>query len=460
MTLGRRLLFALLAGVFLAVAFPPWNLPQLLPLGLILLAPALIGATGREAFYVGVLTGALYLGGTQFWLTSVFGMAAVSLIALVAAFTVLFCCLLPWLARIFPKIPLPLLAALLWVGIEHYRAQWFVLNFGWGSLGYAIAGKPAFAFFASLFGVHGISFALVALGFACRTELKRSAALTVIWAALCFYNPAPPAPERPLKVRLLQSMSDESYFLPRTIEAKSVGADIVVWPEYAVMEDPTNRLWPKIQEAVKQSDALLLLGGKDYQGRRNDEIFKNTAYLIDTNGAIIGKHVKNHTVHLINDGIKGTEAKALNSPLGKLGVAICFDMDYSDVARRLAADGAEVFLVPNMDPGEWGPVQQMGHRLLFAMRAMENNRWLARADVAGGTSVNAPTGQVTAHVTTDGDAMLDATIGRNTHKTLFTQGGWLLGPICTWLSVLGALYAGIQGANRSIQAKRGSCLGS
>lgn len=444
MTLGRRLLFALLAGVFLAVAFPPWNLPFLLPLGLILLAPALTGATVREGFYVGILVGALYLGGSQFWLTSVFGMAAVSLIALIAAFTVLFCTLLPWVARNLPKIPLWLLAAVLWVGIEHYRAQWFVLNFGWGSLGYAIAGKPAFALPASLFGIHGISFALIALGFACRAELKRSAVFALAWAALCFYNPPPPTPERPLKVRLLQSMSDESYFLPRTVEAKKVGADIVVWPEYAAMEDPTNRLWPKIQEAVKASNALLLMGGKDYQGRRNDEIFKNTAYLIDTSGTIIGKHVKNHTVHLINDGIKGTEAKALNSPLGKLGVAICFDMDYSDVAQRLAADGAEVFLVPNMDPGEWGPVQQAGHRLLFAMRAMENGRWLARADVAGGTSVNAPTGQVTARVTTDGDAMLDAVVGRSTHKTLFTQGGWLLGPLCTWLSALGVLLALLQ----------------
>jgi apolipoprotein N-acyltransferase len=442
-TLGRRLLYALLAGVLLAVAFPPWNLPYLLPAGVGLLLLALKDAAGgRERFYPGVLASVLYIGGTQFWLFSVFGGAAISLVALIAAFPLFFCLLLGPMSRAIPRIPLPVLAALLWVGLEHYRAQWFALNFGWGSLGYVVAGYPAFALPASLVGVHGLSLLVVLLaGYAIANNGRFLIALTALWAGLCAVNPAPPAPERPLKVRLIQSMADESYFLPRTKEAKAAATDIVVWPEYAVMEDPTNRLWPRIQEAAQESGALLLFGGTDYQGRKNDEVFKNTAYLLGPNGTILGKHVKNHTVHLISDGIRGTEAKALPSPLGKLGVAICFDMDYSDVARRLAADGAEVFLVPNMDPGEWGPVQQAGHRLLFAMRAMENGRWLARADVAGGTSVNAPTGQITARVQTSEDAVLDATVGRATGQTLYTRGGWVLGPLCTWLSALGVLAA-------------------
>src|SRR5439155_26904263 len=107
----------------------------------------------------------------------------------------------------------------------------------------------------------------------------------------------------------------------------------------------------------------------------------------------LGKHVKNHTVHFIRDGVAGTESPAIQTPIGRLGVAICFDMDYPDVARRLAQDGAEVFLVPNDDPQEWGPIQRAQHRLMFEMRAAECGRWLARADVAGGTSVAMPNGR-------------------------------------------------------------------
>ena len=444
MTLAGRLALCAGAGLLLAAAFPPWSVPYLMPVGIVFLASALKGADGRAAFYGGVLTGALYLGGTQFWLCSVFGFSAVSLIALVGAFTVIFCCLLPRLEKVFPKIPLSLLAATLWVGLEHYRAEWFPLNFGWGALGYSIAGRPAFAPLVSLIGVYGISWILVFLSFACRSDGRRALALTAIWTALCLYNPAPPAPERPLKVRLVQTMADENYLTAQTSTAKDAGIDIVLWPEYAVMEDPTNRLWPRIQAAVRSSGAHLIFGGKDYQGHRSDEIYKNTAYTLSPQGEILGKHVKNHTVHFINDGIKGTEARAVPTPLGKIGVGICFDMDYSDVARRLAADGAEVFLVPNMDPGEWGPVQAQGHRLLFAMRAMENGRWLARADVAGGTSVNAPTGQVTARVSTPGDATLDATVGRIPRKTLYTRFGWAFGPLCTWLSLLSGVAAVIR----------------
>ncbi len=450
MSLWRRLLLAAAAGLLLAAGFPPWGVPHVLPVGLALLLLALRDADGRAAFYVGVLSSAIYLGGTQFWLISVFGKPAVSLIALIAAFPTLFCVLLGPVSKLVPKAPLPLVAGILWVGLEFYRAEWFALNFGWGALGYSVAGRPLFAPLASVVGVYGISFVLVALASLVSTERWKILALGALWAGLCSIQPASPTPERPLKVRLVQSMADETYFFKQTADAS---ADIVLWPEYAVMEDPTNRLWPEIQTAVWVSNAYVIFGGKDYQGRRNDAIFKNTAYLLSPKGEILGKHVKNHTVHFITDGIRGKEARAFSTTHGKLGIAICFDMDYSDVARRLAADGAEVFFVPNMDPGEWGPVQQAGHRLLFAMRAMENGRWLARADVAGGTSVNAPTGQVTAQVSTSGDATLDTVVGRESGKTLYTRGGWLIGPLCCYLSALGVLMVALRGV-RYQMAKR------
>ena len=49
---------------------------------------------------------------------------------------------------------------------------------------------------------------------------------------------------------------------------------------------------------------------------------------------------------------------------------------------------------------------------MFRMRAAECGRWLARADVAGGTSVVAPTGHEVARVATSDPATLDAAVGR------------------------------------------------
>jgi apolipoprotein N-acyltransferase len=125
----------------------------------------------------------------------------------------------------------------------------------------------------------------------------------------------------------------------------------------------------------------------------------------------------------------------VQTSLGKLGVAICYDMDYPDVARRLVQAGAEVFLVPNMDPDEWGELQLTQHRLMFQMRAAECGRWLARADVAGGTSVAAPNGREVERIDTAEPKAMEVIVGREQGKTLYVRGGWLFGPICFWVSV-------------------------
>jgi apolipoprotein N-acyltransferase len=67
---------------------------------------------------------------------------------------------------------------------------------------------------------------------------------------------------------------------------------------------------------------------------------------------------------------------------------------------------------------------------MFRLRAVESGRWLARADVAGGTSAVAPTGQEVARVRTDEATLLDVTVGRETSRTFFVRGGWRFGAGC------------------------------
>ncbi len=194
--------------------------------------------------------------------------------------------------------------------------------------------------------------------------------------------------------------------------------------------------WRKLQAVARENHTWLIFGGKDQYDRSDPDRFRNTAYVIAPDGRLIGQHVKVHTVHFINDGVRGTTVKAIPTDIGRLGVGICFDMDYPDVARRLVEDGAEAFFVPNMDPLESGPVQREQHRALFAMRAAECGRWLARADVAGGTSVYAPTGEEAAKVSTTEPNHLDAEIGRLRRVTPYVRFGWVLPRLCVALTVV------------------------
>lgn len=445
----RRLLFALGSGLLFAVAFPPYQLPYFLPLGVALLLVALNGATVRQGFYVGVVSAGVHTGATLFWLANLFAAAVLPLCVIVSSFPILFCTLWPWLSR---RLPLAF-AAVLWVGLEFYRAEPFILNFGWSSLGYSVAGRPVFAPLAATLGVYGISFLVFCLG---SLRGRALAIATLLWAVACAVRLPAPAPENPLRVRLVQAFTDEEALYEKSTGV--VHPDVILWPEYSLHTDPRvpdrlgKRDWEKLVAVAQKNQCHLVFGAEDWRGGKDSERYWNTAYVLSPEGTLLGTHAKNHPVHFVKDGVAGTEARAIPTALGRLGISICFDNDYPEVDRKLAQDGAEVFLVPNMDPAEWGPVQQAQHTLLFAMRAMENGKWLARADVAGGTSAVAPNGIEVARVKNGEAQVLDVTVGRTNRRTLYTLGGWVFGPVCCFLAVAGVLWCAFTNRRTAVQS--------
>lgn len=210
-TLWRRLGASLAGGAVLAAAFPPYGLPYLLPLGVALLLSALNGSTNaRQAFYFGFAAGSVFFGSTLFWLANVFGAAALSLCAILAVFVGLFAAGFVWLRRRLPRVPAPLIAAVLWTGIEYFRSELFALRFGWMGLGYAVVDRPALAGLASWVGSYGVTFLIVALG-SRLTEvvlLPPRSRWVVLGGVVCLWIwlyasrfAESLAPERPLTVR-------------------------------------------------------------------------------------------------------------------------------------------------------------------------------------------------------------------------------------------------------------------
>lgn len=91
----------------------------------------------------------------------------------------------------------------------------------------------------------------------------------------------------------------------------------------------------------------------------------NISYVFDPQGRIIGRQRK---VHLIELEAKGAldltpapleQLHSIPTPVGKLGVAICYDGFFADVRDHLRAQGAEILVQPSANPAIWAPEQQL-----------------------------------------------------------------------------------------------------
>ena len=137
---------------------------------------------------------------------------------------------------------------------------------------------------------------------------------------------------------------------------------------------------------------------------REGTLVYNTAVLIDRAGRVAGKYRK---VYLPRDEVDhgvtpGSDFPVFATDFGKVGLMICWDVQYADPARALALGGAELILMPI-----WG-----GNETLGKARALENHVFLAASGYDYPTYVMDPAGEIVALAKDRGTAAI-ATIDLN-----------------------------------------------
>ncbi len=115
---------------------------------------------------------------------------------------------------------------------------------------------------------------------------------------------------------------------------------------------------------AKQHDLYLVAGLVE----RDAHLIYNVAVLIGPDGEVAGKYRK---VTLPREEIAkgicpGTDYPVFETRFGKVGMMVCYDVFFPEVARKLAMNGAEVIAMPI-----WG-----GNPLLAQARACENHVYL------------------------------------------------------------------------------------
>lgn len=113
----------------------------------------------------------------------------------------------------------------------------------------------------------------------------------------------------------------------------------------------------------------------------NHKIF-NTQYFIDMDGTVKGKYRKLHLFRLTHEHEfygAGDEQVTLDTCLGKIGLMICYDLRFPELARKLFLEGARMILVS----AQWPEPRKHHWYHLIRARAIENQLYMVCANRTG-----------------------------------------------------------------------------
>jgi predicted amidohydrolase len=134
---------------------------------------------------------------------------------------------------------------------------------------------------------------------------------------------------------------------------------------------------------------------------RDGDRFYNTLALVGPDGNLRARYRKTHLIPLLHEPehfAPGDEVVVVSTKLGSLGLAICYDLRFPGLFQRMAAEGAEFFLVaaqwPAMRLAHWRALTQAAalHNLAYVVAA--NGVGLCLGDaLAGHSAVVSPWGE-------------------------------------------------------------------
>jgi len=193
----------------------------------------------------------------------------------------------------------------------------------------------------------------------------------------------------------ITATDDPAANLPVTLglvrEAAAKGAAFILTPEVTNIvsssrahqmgvlhhegEDPTLAAMRKEAQAL---GVWLLVGSLALKTDDADGRFANRSVLISAQGTIVARYDKIHMFDVAIDEVEsyqesagyrpGNRAVLADTPFGKIGLTICYDMRFPHLYRRLAHAGAQIITVP----AAFSPVTGAAHwESLLRARAIE-----------------------------------------------------------------------------------------
>lgn len=129
--------------------------------------------------------------------------------------------------------------------------------------------------------------------------------------------------------------------------------DMIVLSELAAFgpEKKYAKSMPGITEEffcqIAKNNNVWLIPGSLYE--QSQEKIYNTTPIINPEGTIVKRYRKIYPFFPYEEGVsEGDEFVVFDVPGGKIGIAICYDLWFPEVARTLAVKGADVIIYPTL----------------------------------------------------------------------------------------------------------------
>jgi omega-amidase len=164
--------------------------------------------------------------------------------------------------------------------------------------------------------------------------------------------------------------------------------DLIVLPEMY----PCGFFYRALEQMARRSDRVLDWMSETARGYRSGlsgslpvltgEGIANRMVFLDERGEILAGYDKIHLFSLMEEDryfVPGNHVVTLSWSGWRLGLAVCFDLRFPEIFRRLYEEGAELAIVS----AQW-PLERIGHfKDLVKVRAMENQFFLAACNSCG-----------------------------------------------------------------------------
>ena len=123
------------------------------------------------------------------------------------------------------------------------------------------------------------------------------------------------------------------------------------------------------------------------------------------------------------DAVAGTGPAVLESPIGRLGVMISWEVFFGDRARDATGNGGVVLLNPTNGSSYTGTILQSQQVASSRLRALETDRWVVQVAPTGFSAFVTPTGRVLDRTAQSETAVRVHEVGLREGETLYLRTG-------------------------------------